>query len=100
MRHRRSMSVLLAAALLAGCATHYRAQPAPDQDDRTGAIAVNVWYVPGRALMCGGTAVLAGAVLTLTLGQDYEGASRLMHGGCAGPWTVTTQEIRNAVAGQ
>jgi uncharacterized lipoprotein YbaY len=100
MRQRRSTSVILAAVLLAGCATHYRAQPAPGADDRTGAAVVNVWYVPGRALMCGGSALLAGAVLTLTLGQDYEGPARLMHGGCAGPWTVGAKEVRNAVADQ
>lgn len=98
MRHRRSISVILAAILVTGCATHYRAQPAPGDDDRTGATAVNVWYVPGRAIMCGISALVSGAVLTLTLGQDYEGPSRLMHGGCAGPWTVGPQQVRNAVA--
>lgn len=96
MRQGRYVSVVLAAALLAGCATHYRAQPAPGADDRAGAVAVNVWYVPGRAVMCGMTALVAGAVLTVTLGQDHEGASRLMHGGCAGPWTVGAQEVHNA----
>jgi len=41
---------------------------------------------------------LAGAALTLTLGQVYEDASQIMHGGCAGPWTVEAEEIREAVA--
>ena len=56
--------------------------------------------MPGRALVCGATAVLAGTILTLTFGQDYEGPARLMHGGCAGPWTVGAQDIRNAVVDQ
>lgn len=93
---RRYASVLLLAAL-AGCATHYRAEPGPRGDDRAGATAANVWHVPGRGLVCGASALLAGVVLTVTLGQQYEGASQLMHGGCAGPWTVQPEEIRNAV---
>jgi hypothetical protein len=100
MTQRGFVSMLLTVALLAGCATHHMAQPAPGADDRTGATAVNVWYVPGRALVCGATAVLAGTILTLTLGQDYEGPARLMHGGCAGPWTVGAQDVRNAVVDQ
>ena len=96
MRQRRCASVLLAATLLAGCATHYRAEPGPRDDDRAGAPAANVWHVPGRGLVCGASALLAGVVLTLTLGQEYESASQLMHGGCAGPWTVKAEDIRRA----
>jgi hypothetical protein len=96
MRQRGGASVLLVAALLAGCATHYRAEPGPQGDDRAGATAANVWHVPGRGLVCGASALLAGVVLTVTFGQDYEGASQLMHGGCAGPWTVEAEGIRRA----
>ena len=42
-------------------------------------------------------ALLAGVTMLLTLGQDYDGASQLMHGGCSGPWTVTSRDIRQAV---
>jgi hypothetical protein len=96
MRQRRYLSILLVAALLAGCATHYRAEPGAGADDRSGATAANVWHVPGRGLVCGASALLAGVVLTLTLGQEYESASQLMHGGCAGPWTVKAEDIRRA----
>jgi hypothetical protein len=90
--------LLLAATLLAGCATHYRADRRAAADDRLGAVAANVWYVPGRALICGASALLAGAAMTLTLGQSYEGASQMMHGGCGGPWTVEAEDVREAVA--
>jgi hypothetical protein len=56
------------------------------------------WYVPGRALICGASALLAGAAMTLTLGQSYEDASQLMHGGCGGLWTVDAEDVREAVA--
>jgi hypothetical protein len=35
--------------------------------------------------------------MTLTLGQSYDSASELMHGGCSGPWIVRSADIRQAV---
>lgn len=92
------VTIGLTAALLTGCATHYKADRRPAADDRLGAIVANAWYVPGRALVCGASALLAGAAMTLTFGQTYEDASQMMHGGCAGPWTVETEDVREAVA--
>ena len=90
----------LALLMVSGCATHTMAERAPRADDRAGAAVAKVWYVPGRALVCGSSALLAGAVLTITFGHEYKAASQLMHGGCAGPWTVTAQAVRNAVPGR
>jgi hypothetical protein len=92
----RYLSLILVAALLTGCAMHSRTEPGPRADDRAGAVAANVWYVPGRVLVCGMTALLVGVALTVTLGQVYDDASQIMHGGCAGPWTVKPDEIRDA----
>jgi hypothetical protein len=36
--------------------------------------------------------------MTLTLGQSYEDASQLMHGGCGGLWIVDAEDVREAVA--
>jgi hypothetical protein len=98
MNQPRLVTVVLVATLLGACATHSRTDRRPTADDRQGAVAANVWYVPGRALVCGASALLAGAVLTLTFGQSYEDASQVMHGGCAGPWKVQAEDIRDAVA--
>lgn len=101
MRKRSDLSAILLATLLTGCAAHTPSRPldgpAPAADDTAGAVAANLFYVPGRALVCGGGALLAGVTMLLTLGQDYDGASQLMHGGCSGPWTVTSRDIRQAV---
>jgi hypothetical protein len=99
MKVQRFLSILLGAVLLTGCAAHTKSgAPRVHTDDHVGAGVANVWYVPGRALFCGATAVVAGVVMTLTLGQSYDSASQLMHGGCSGPWTVGPREIREAVA--
>ena len=91
------VSAVLTIALLAGCATHRPPAPSagqrPAADETAGSIAANVAYVPGRALVCGGSAILAGVVMLVTFGQSYEGASTLMHGGCSGPWVLGPEEI-------
>ena len=109
MRKQRVASFMLVAALVAGCAAHRAPEPAAWRspttadgrvlapDDEIGAIAANIWYAPGRALLCGGSATMAGLIMTLTLGQSYDSASALMHGGCSGPWLVRPADIRQAV---
>jgi len=98
---KRSIALILVVAFLAACATHRPPAPADERtaaaDDDTGAVVANIWYVPGRALLCGGTAVIAGLVMTVTFGQSYDSASELMHGGCSGPWIVRANDIRQAV---
>jgi hypothetical protein len=103
MKTRRVVSLVLVVLAFAGCANHMRPAvatapaPAPEADDAAGAIAADLWYVPGRALVCGGSAVIAGVVMTLTLGQSYDSASQVMHGGCSGPWVVRPRDVRQAV---
>ncbi len=101
MRKQRVVSLMLGVILLTGCATHRNPVAAdgraPATDDELGAIVANVWYTPGRALLCAGTAIIAGAVMTVTVGQSYESASELMHGGCSGPWIVRPADVRQAV---
>ena len=101
MTIRGLIGIMLIAALAAGCATHGPVAPTDGRvaadDDAAGAVVADVWYVPGRALLCGSSAIIAGVVMTLTLGQSYDSASELMHGGCSGPWIVRSSDIRQAV---
>jgi hypothetical protein len=98
---KRSIGLIMVVGFLVACAAHRPPTPgdarAAAADDDTGAVVANIWYVPGRALLCGGTAVIAGIVMTVTLGQSYDSASELMHGGCSGPWTVRANDIRQSV---
>jgi hypothetical protein len=59
-----------------------------------GAVAVNVFLVPGRAITC----VLGGAVglvtLAATFGTGYRFASAAVHEGCGGKWLVTGDDLR------
>jgi hypothetical protein len=111
----RVVSALLGALLLAGplapmAGAQQPAQPAPDpfqeslraeqEAERSrgaydaGAVAVNVFLVPGRAITC----VLGGAVgvvaLVATFGTGYRFASAAVHEGCGGKWLVTGDDLR------
>jgi hypothetical protein len=101
MKKQSLVSFMLVTALLAGCATHRPPVAAdgrePAADDQVGGVVANFWYAPGRALICGGGGLLAGLIMTMTLGQSYQEASQIMHGGCSGPWIVGAGDIRAAV---
>jgi hypothetical protein len=95
------VSLVLIATLVSGCAIH--ASPVrddartPGPDDQVGADAANLWYVPGRAFLCGVGATISALVMTVTFGQGYDSASEIMHGGCSGPWVLHSSDIRQAV---
>ena len=115
IRRTRVISALLGALLLAGplapvAGAQQPTQPAPDlfqesfkaqqEAERSrgaynaGAVAVNVFLVPGRAITCvlGGTVAVVG--LLATLGTGYRFASAAVHEGCGGKWIVTGDDLR------
>jgi hypothetical protein len=59
-----------------------------------GAVAVNVFLVPGRTITCilGGAAGLV--ALVATFGTGYRAASAAVHEGCGGKWVVTGDDLR------
>ena len=111
----RAISALLTALLLAGPLTPLaHAQqpqpPAPDLFQETlkaereadrhrgtydaGAVAVNVFLVPGRAITCVLGGVVGFVALAATFGTGYRAASAAMHEGCGGKWMVTGDDLR------
>ena len=109
----RVLSALLVALLLAGPLTPIVGAQQPTQPDLlqetikaereaerskgaydAGAVAVNVFLVPGRAITCvlGGVAGLV--ALVATFGTAYRAASDAVHEGCGGKWMVTGDDLR------
>lgn len=60
----------------------------------TGAVLVNMFLVPGRAITCGLGGLAAGGVLLVTFGTAYRAASSVVHEGCGGKWIVTGDDLR------
>jgi hypothetical protein len=116
MTRTQVISAMLTALLLAGPlapiagAQQPSQPPAPDLFQETlkaerdaerhraaygaGAVAVNMFLVPGRVITC----VLGGAVgvvaLAATFGTGYRAASAAVHEGCGGKWIVTGDDLR------
>lgn len=74
-----------------------KAQQAAEADRgiyNAGAVATNIFLVPGRAITCVLGGAVGIAVLAATLGTAYRAASGAMHEGCGGKWTVTGDDLR------
>jgi hypothetical protein len=106
MRATRLLSLLLSLALLAGFVTPpVGAQPSapaatvqpPSGGANVAAGFANVFYVPGKAITCVGTAVLWVAILGVTFGALYEDATHIVAGGCGGKWTVQGRDLEPAI---
>jgi len=120
MTRTRLVSAVLATLLLAGplapiAGAQQPAQPptqapAPDLFQETlkaqrdeerskgaydaGAVAVNVFLVPGRAITCVVGSAVGIVFLAATFGTGYRAASAAFHEGCGGKWVVTGDDLR------
>ncbi|HXH81658.1 MAG TPA: hypothetical protein VNN07_01875 [Candidatus Tectomicrobia bacterium] len=119
----RVVAAAMAAVVLAGplAAVHAQqqqpapppARPAPEvfketlkaQEDAqreqelydAGAVAVNAFLIPGRAVTCVLGSATSIGVLALTLGTGYRAASAVFREGCGGKWVVSGEDLRDEV---
>jgi hypothetical protein len=63
----------------------------------TGATVANIWYVPGRALVCGGGLLVSATIMTVTFGHSYDDATVVARGTCSGPWLIRPDDIRRSL---
>lgn len=100
MTWNRLVAVLLTAVLIGvGALESQASDPAPDdQPGSAGATATavvsDVFYVPGKAVVCGVSGVLWVATMALTFGTLYDEAADLVKGGCGGRWVLTGKDIK------
>jgi hypothetical protein len=65
----------------------------PSTGAKIGAAALNVVYVPGKAIICGFGSLVAGVMMLATLGSAFREATSFYKEGCTGPWTVTPEQV-------
>ena len=58
------------------------------------AVASDVFYVPGKAIVCGVSGVLWVATMALTFGSLYQESADFVKGGCGGRWVLTGEDIK------
>jgi hypothetical protein len=102
MSSTRWMAGLLASFLIGTCAYPTSAQDASAVNEAPGAgataaaVASDVFYAPGKALVCGASGVLWVATMALTFGSLYQEAADFVKGGCGGRWVLTGEDIKPA----
>jgi len=58
------------------------------------AVVSDVFYVPGKAIVCGVSSVLWLGTMALTFGTLYDEAADFVKGGCGGRWVLTGEDIK------
>ncbi len=67
---------------------------APGAGATTAAAVSDVFYVPGKAIVCGVSGVLWVATMAITFGTLYQEAADFVKGGCGGQWVLTGDDIK------
>jgi len=73
-----------------------RSKESPGAGATAAAVASDVFYVPGKAIVCGVSGVLWVATMALTFGALYQEAADFVKGGCGGQWVLTGEDIKPA----
>ncbi len=73
-----------------------QAKEAPGPGATAAAVASDVFYVPGKAIVCTASGVLGVVTMALTFGTLYQEAADFVKGGCGGQWLLTGADIKPA----
>ncbi len=68
----------------------------PSAGANAAAAVGDVFYVPGKAIVCGVSGALYIATMALTFGTLYQEATDFVKGGCGGKWVLTGEDIKPA----
>jgi hypothetical protein len=94
----RSIAAALIFVLVVTSTTVVSAQNTSPTTDNSGAAtaatASNVFYVPGKAIVCGLSGLGWVIAMTLTFGYLYQESADFVRGGCGGQWVLTEADIK------
>lgn len=92
---KRCIAALLVSLLIATAAPTSWADPEPVGPGANAAAAVSdVFYAPGKAIVCGVSGVLWIGAMALTLGTLYQESNDFVKGACGGKWILTGEDIK------
>ncbi len=67
--------------------------------ENVGAALIDVFYVPGKAILCTTSFAFNTVILALTFGTAYRAAAGIAREGCGGKWYITGADLRPADGG-
>lgn len=100
MTSTRLLAGLLTLLLIGACALQSHAEDTsgakegPGAGATTAAAVSDVFYVPGKAIVCGVSGVVWVATMAITFGTLYQEAADFVKGGCGGQWVLTGEDIK------
>lgn len=95
MTVKRCIAALLISLLLATTAPTSWAQEERVTPGKDAAAAVSdVFYVPGKAIVCGVSGVLWIGTMAITFGSLYQESNDFVKGACGGKWVLTGKDIK------
>jgi len=95
MTTKRCIATLLISLIIAATASTSWADPEPARAGANAAAAVSdVFYVPGKAIVCGVSGVLWIGAMALTLGTLYQESNDFVKGACGGKWVLTGEDMK------
>ena len=101
MNSSRQIAALLALLLIVAGAPAGWADESAKEEPSPGANAAaavaDVFYVPGKAIVCGMSGALYVATMALTFGALYQEATEFVKGACGGKWLLTGEDIKQPV---
>ena len=56
-------------------------------------MAVNIFRIPGKTLLCGIGSLTAGGLMLLTFGTQYRAAGAVFREGCGGKWVIGPSDL-------
>ena len=69
----------------------------PTDGQKAAAGLMNVFHVPGKAIVCGVGTLTSITVLLLTFGSGYRAAARVFDEGCGGDWVITGEHLSGKI---
>ena len=91
---KRCVAALLVSLLIGTAAPTSWADPDPGPGKNAAAAVSDVFYVPGKAIVCGVSGVLWIAAMGITFGTLYQESNDFVKGACGGKWILTGEDIK------
>jgi hypothetical protein len=69
----------------------------PSSAAKAGAVAVNIFRIPGKTILCGVGSIIGVGLMLMTGGTQYRAAGAVFREGCGGKWVIGPDDLNRDV---